>query len=164
MKRTHIHLAQGVPGSGVISGTHVPLPLAIAYLNRTPHPAGMRSSADILIHVDLAKALAAGVLFFLSSNGVVLTPGDARGFLAPEFFGRIETRNGKAITGWEGAGQEMSAAPSSSQEAVADANPSVAAAKKDGEVIAQRATEDLPSLTQKVEVEENAIIKAPPAP
>lgn len=161
MKRTHIHLAQGVPGSGVISGTYVHPLHAFAYLNHAPRPAGMRSSADILIHVDLAKALAAGVPFFLSSNGVVLTPGDARGFLAPEFFSRVEARKGKALPGWESTGREVFAVPSLSQEAEADVSPSVATAKEDSEVIAETAMEDTSAFAQK---EGEAITKAPPAP
>ncbi|ETW79252.1 hypothetical protein HETIRDRAFT_242589, partial [Heterobasidion irregulare TC 32-1] len=70
MSRNHIHLAQGIPGDGIISG--------------------MRASAQILIHIDLPKALAAGIPFSLSDNGVVLSAGDARGFLHPAFFSRVE--------------------------------------------------------------------------
>jgi len=80
MNRNHIHLAQGVPGSGVISG--------------------MRVSATILIYIDVQKALDAGVKFFLSSNGVVLTEGDDSGFLRPEFFQRVTDKKGNELTGW----------------------------------------------------------------
>lgn len=70
MKRNHIHLAQGVPGEGVISG--------------------MRTSSQVLIFINLQKALDAGIKFFLSNNGVILTEGDDEGFLRPEFFERVE--------------------------------------------------------------------------
>ncbi|KAH9840037.1 KptA family-domain-containing protein [Rhodofomes roseus] len=80
MSRNHIHLAQGVPGSGVIS---------------------MRNSSQILIYVDVQKALEAGIKFFLSANGVVLTEGDEKGFLGPQFFARVETAKGEALPGWE---------------------------------------------------------------
>ncbi|THH15743.1 hypothetical protein EW146_g4778 [Bondarzewia mesenterica] len=80
MTRNHIHLAQGVPGDGVISG--------------------MRTSAQVLIYIDVQKALDAGIPFSLSDNGVVLTEGDAEGFLRPEFFGRVEDRSGRPIAGW----------------------------------------------------------------
>lgn len=84
MSRNHIHLAQGVPGSGVISG--------------------MRSSSSIFIFVDIQKALAAGIRFYLSDNGVVLTDGDEKGFLSPQFFARVETAKREPLPGWEGAG------------------------------------------------------------
>ncbi|KAL0955170.1 hypothetical protein HGRIS_004078 [Hohenbuehelia grisea] len=82
MKRNHIHLAQGVAGENVISG--------------------MRSSSQVLIFVDVQKALDAGVKFHLSANGVVLTEGDDRGFLLPEFFRRVENAKREALPGWEG--------------------------------------------------------------
>ncbi|KAN0063994.1 tRNA 2'-phosphotransferase [Thecaphora frezii] len=56
MTRNHIHLAKGKLGEqGVISG--------------------MRKSATRLLFVDIAAAIRDGIAFFLSSNGVVLTPG-----------------------------------------------------------------------------------------
>ncbi|KAI8985531.1 KptA family-domain-containing protein [Trametes punicea] len=82
MTRNHIHLAQGVAGSGVISG--------------------MRSSSQILIYVDVQKAIDAGIKFYISANGVVLTDGDERGFLHPSFFSRVETADGKPLPGWDG--------------------------------------------------------------
>ena len=60
----------------------------------------MRASAQILIHIDLPKALAAGIPFSLSDNGVVLSAGDARGFLHPAFFSRVEDREGRPVPGW----------------------------------------------------------------
>ena len=56
MLRNHIHFAQGLPGdSGVISG--------------------MRSSSQVILQINLARALADSIPFFVSDNGVVLTPG-----------------------------------------------------------------------------------------
>lgn len=67
MKRTHIHLAPGLPGDGgVISG--------------------MRVSCDIAIFIDVHKALADGIQFYWSENRVVLTPGDSDGILASKYF------------------------------------------------------------------------------
>jgi len=61
----------------------------------------MRESAQVLIYIDMQKALEAGILFFLSENGVVLTEGDVRGFLSPEYFLRVEDRKGsRPISGW----------------------------------------------------------------
>jgi 2'-phosphotransferase len=50
----------------------------------------MRTSSQVLIFVNLEKALAAGIKFYLSSNGVVLTPGNQLGFLETKFFARVE--------------------------------------------------------------------------
>lgn len=91
MKRNHIHLAQGIPGDNVMSG--------------------MRNSSQILIFVDVQKALDAGVLFYLSANGVVLTDGD-EGFLSPIYFQRVEFAKGRSpVPGWEGAGPVIPRAP-----------------------------------------------------
>ncbi|KAL6117372.1 trpt1 [Pungitius sinensis] len=69
MKRTHIHLAPGLPGEeGVISG--------------------MRKDCDLAVYIDVFKALADGVEFFWSDNGVLLTAGDAQGKLLPKYFSR----------------------------------------------------------------------------
>ncbi|XP_035809517.1 tRNA 2'-phosphotransferase 1 isoform X1 [Amphiprion ocellaris] len=69
MKRTHIHLASGLPGEdGVISG--------------------MRKDCDLAVFIDVPKALADGIEFFCSENGVLLTAGDTEGKLLPKYFSR----------------------------------------------------------------------------
>ncbi|KAG6825848.1 hypothetical protein H0H92_002196 [Tricholoma furcatifolium] len=80
MKRNHIHLAQGVPGNGVISG--------------------MRNSSQVLIYVDVRKALDAGIKFFLSDNGVVLSAGKD-GIISPEYFHDVHNAEGLSIPGWK---------------------------------------------------------------
>lgn len=71
MNRTHIHLAPGLPGEGgVISG--------------------MRQNCDLAVYIDVAKAMSEGIQFFWSENGVLLTPGDAAGMLAPRYFSRAQ--------------------------------------------------------------------------
>lgn len=74
MKRNHIHMASGLPGEGgVISG--------------------MRSSCQVIIYIDVAKAMEAGVRFFKSSNGVILTQGlNDSGVLPPEFIQEVVER------------------------------------------------------------------------
>ena len=62
----------------------------------------MRKSSQILIFVDIESALADGIKFSLSDNGVVLTEGDEKGFLATKYFARVESADGKPISGWEG--------------------------------------------------------------
>lgn len=51
---------------------------------------GIRSSAQVLIFIDVAKALGDGIKFYLSLNGVVLTEGNDYGFLEPCYFERVE--------------------------------------------------------------------------
>ncbi|KAI4904172.1 hypothetical protein NFI96_013828 [Prochilodus magdalenae] len=71
MNRTHIHLAPGLPGeSQVISG--------------------MRQNCDLAVYIDVPKALSDGIEFYWSENGVLLTPGDAEGLLAPQYFSRAQ--------------------------------------------------------------------------
>ncbi|XP_071657613.1 tRNA 2'-phosphotransferase 1 [Patagioenas fasciata] len=70
MGRNHIHLAPGLPGDpGVRSG--------------------MRTDSEIAIFIDGPRALEDGIPFFLSANGVILTPGDAGGRLPPKYFLRV---------------------------------------------------------------------------
>lgn len=69
MKRTHIHLAPGLPGEeGVISG--------------------MRKDCDLAIFINVTKALSDGIRFFWSDNGVLLTTSDTEGKLLPKYFSR----------------------------------------------------------------------------
>ncbi|KAL7885646.1 hypothetical protein AOLI_G00059410 [Acnodon oligacanthus] len=71
MKRTHIHLAPGLPGdTQVISG--------------------MRQNCDLAVYIDVPKALSDGIKFYWSENGVLLTPGDADGLLAPQYFSHAQ--------------------------------------------------------------------------
>ncbi|KAF6726582.1 tRNA 2'-phosphotransferase 1 [Oryzias melastigma] len=67
MNRTHIHLAPGLPGEdGVISG--------------------MRKNCDLAVFIDVPMALADGIEFFRSENGVLLTAGNTEGKLLPKYF------------------------------------------------------------------------------
>ncbi|XP_075829468.1 tRNA 2'-phosphotransferase 1 isoform X3 [Microtus pennsylvanicus] len=49
-------------------------------------PTGMRPNCDVAVFIDGPLALADGIPFFRSANGVILTPGDAEGFLLPKYF------------------------------------------------------------------------------
>ncbi|KAF7298953.1 putative tRNA 2'-phosphotransferase [Mycena indigotica] len=86
MKRNHIHLAQGIANENVVSG--------------------MRKSSQILIFVDIERALVDGIKFSLSDNGVILTEGDERGILPTKYFTRVETAKRIPIPGWEGVALE----------------------------------------------------------
>ncbi|KAG8891593.1 hypothetical protein FRB99_003467, partial [Tulasnella sp. 403] len=67
MQRNHIHMAKGLSSDeDVISG--------------------MRKDSTVYIFVDVEKALAEGIRFFVSENGVVLSPGDEEGIIPVRLF------------------------------------------------------------------------------
>ncbi|KAI0832015.1 KptA family-domain-containing protein [Trametes gibbosa] len=107
MSRNHIHLAQGVVGSGVISG--------------------MRKSSQIFIYVDVQKAIDAGIKFYISANGVVLTDGDEGGFLSTQFFSQVDIVDGKitgTLPGWGRPQRTLEDATSRSSITIGTAQPS----------------------------------------
>ncbi|KAJ1439812.1 phosphotransferase KptA/Tpt1, partial [Ochromonadaceae sp. CCMP2298] len=75
MKRNHIHMAVGLPGAFGVLGEEV--------------VSGMRGNCDVLLFVDVANAMQAGVRFFRSSNGVVLTKGVRDSGVLPAEFLRV---------------------------------------------------------------------------
>eukprot|EP00455_Lapot_gusevi_P028757 TRINITY_DN3079_c0_g1_i1.p1 TRINITY_DN3079_c0_g1~~TRINITY_DN3079_c0_g1_i1.p1 ORF type:complete len:100 (-),score=24.37 TRINITY_DN3079_c0_g1_i1:152-412(-) len=50
---------------------------------------GMRADCDLVIYVDVAAAMAAGIKFFVSDNQVILSEGDEGGFIPSRFFSRV---------------------------------------------------------------------------
>ena len=78
MGRQHVHMARDLPGeSGVISG--------------------MRASCQVLVYVDVHAAIQAGMRFFESANGVLLTDGFG-GVVPPRFITRaVDRRTGKPL-------------------------------------------------------------------
>jgi 2'-phosphotransferase len=82
MDRNHIHFAVGLPDqSGVISG--------------------MRKSAELLIYIDVSKAMESGAVFFKSTNGVILTSGIGdTGCIPSDCFQKVvDMKSGKVIYG-----------------------------------------------------------------
>lgn len=78
MRRNHIHLASGKFGEeGVISG--------------------MRKTAEVFIYINIPKALEEDIKFFISDNGVILTPGNSQGLLPPHLFLRVEDKKGNSF-------------------------------------------------------------------
>lgn len=70
MSRQHIHFSPGERGdANVISG--------------------MRSSCQILIYIDVNKALADGIKFYKSYNNVILSPGDSSGYITTQYFAKV---------------------------------------------------------------------------
>ncbi|KAJ7249561.1 KptA family-domain-containing protein [Mycena haematopus] len=86
MRRPHIHLAQDLTGDAT-------------------------SGSEVLIFIDLTRALKAGLRFFRASNGVILTTGNERGFLEPRFFSRVESNGGAPLVPeWKAEGEGTAAA------------------------------------------------------
>jgi 2'-phosphotransferase len=57
----------------------------------------MRKSSQVLIYIDTTKAMANGIKFYISANGVILTEGNEEGFLLKEFFEKVERSDGKPV-------------------------------------------------------------------
>lgn len=99
MKRTHIHLAQHyshVKGAKALPGPYKPVhikPLISDILSR----AGLRNNSQVLVYIDLDRALQAKIPFFLSANGVVLSKGDESGYLRPVFFKVVTDAQGNPL-------------------------------------------------------------------
>ncbi|CAG5181204.1 uncharacterized protein ALTATR162_LOCUS9645 [Alternaria atra] len=90
MGRNHIHFASGLPaGFKVLDSSTDP---TTGEKESAPVISGMRKNSSILIYIDINAALAAGIKFFVSENGVILTEGNDEGFLSYEFFKRVESR------------------------------------------------------------------------
>ncbi|KNC99511.1 tRNA 2'-phosphotransferase [Spizellomyces punctatus DAOM BR117] len=101
MARQHIHFAPGKPGeNGVIrqvaqgSLINHTYPKRTKHLKKTPQlyfllTSGMRSTCDVFIYIDMAKALADGIPFLRSANNVILSAGK-NGVIGPEYFLKVE--------------------------------------------------------------------------
>lgn len=76
MSRNHIHFTHDLPSK----------------LNKNV-VSGAKTNAQVFIYIDLEKALADGIKFYKSSNGVILSPGNTEGILEPKYFQKILTNN-----------------------------------------------------------------------
>lgn len=84
MRRRHVHFSERPFGDAEIVS-------------------GMRNTSQVLVHVDVAAARAAGIRFFRSANGVILSAG-VDGVIPPHLFSRVEEVVGGAarpMPGWE---------------------------------------------------------------
>ncbi|KAK5125332.1 hypothetical protein LTR85_000441 [Meristemomyces frigidus] len=97
MTRNHVHFAAGLPagftsivgedgGGGEGAAT-----------DAAPVISGMRKSSTVLMFLDLPKAIEAGLKFWLSDNGVILSEGNAEGVVPLEVFKRVEDRTGEGV-------------------------------------------------------------------
>lgn len=106
MTRTHVHFASGLP-AGFKSLADTPASDAAegegqgesgsgSEKTAAPPPviSGMRNSSSVLVFLDVGKAMAGGLKFWRSENGVVLTEGNSAGVVPLECFERVEDRTG----------------------------------------------------------------------
>jgi 2'-phosphotransferase len=91
MGRNHMHFASGLP-AGFKSQDADADGTTEEEKSAPPVISGMRKSSTVLIYIDIIAALEAGVKFFVSENGVILTEGDEKGVLPYRFFKRVESR------------------------------------------------------------------------
>ncbi|KAH9873115.1 hypothetical protein J1614_005512 [Plenodomus biglobosus] len=89
MGRNHIHFASGLPAGfkPLTSSTG-----SAEEKEAAPVISGMRKNSSILIYIDIQAALLAGIQFFVSENGVILSEGNEQGLVPYEFFKRVESR------------------------------------------------------------------------
>lgn len=83
MARNHIHMAKGLSDDKTVIS-------------------GMRKSSTVFIFVDVEAAMAEGILFGLSANGVILSPGNDKGFIPPHLFQRVIGRISGKMKRWDG--------------------------------------------------------------
>ena len=94
MTRTHVHFARGLPdGFKSLEDDEEGRDK-----RKEPVISGMRNSSSILVYVDIEKALKAGLKFWKSQNGVILSDGNKEGIISTEFFELVEDRKkGKVL-------------------------------------------------------------------
>ncbi|KAI7087555.1 phosphotransferase KptA/Tpt1 [Hortaea werneckii] len=99
MTRNHVHFASGLPSGfkSVVDDDNVNGDGTTQQQNAAPVISGMRKSSTILMFLDLAKAIDAGMKFGISDNGVILSEGNAEGLIPLELFKRVEDRTGQGV-------------------------------------------------------------------
>lgn len=99
MTRNHVHFASGLPAGfkSVVDDDDVNGDGTTQQQNAAPVISGMRKSSTILMFLDLAKAIDAGMKFGISDNGVILSEGNAEGLIPLELFKRVEDRTGQGV-------------------------------------------------------------------
>jgi len=94
MTRTHVHFASGLPEGfkDLKDGTE-----DMRERHSEPVISGMRNTSSVLIYLDIKKALTAGLKFWRSKNGVILSNGNEANIVPLEFFERVEDRKKGSI-------------------------------------------------------------------
>lgn len=111
MGRNHIHFASGLPttfkplspttngkDAGIDSGDEASTTATTAPdTAAAPVISGMRISSTVLIYLNIRKALEAGIKFWRSENGVILSGGNDEGNVGLDFFSRVEDCTGEGV-------------------------------------------------------------------
>lgn len=85
-------------GLALMGRTHIHFFEEKALTGQKKAVSGMRGDAELVIFVDVKKAMSKGLKFWISENGVILSEGDDKGFMATEFWGRVtDRRSGEVI-------------------------------------------------------------------
>lgn len=58
-------------------------------------------NSQILIYINIDKATDAGLKFWLSENGVILSEGDENGYICRNFFLKVVDIKHGELHGWE---------------------------------------------------------------
>lgn len=58
---------------------------------------GMRGDAELVVYVDVRRAMDAGLKFWVSDNGVILSEGDEKGFVRTDMWSKVTERGGEVI-------------------------------------------------------------------
>ena len=96
MTRNHVHFASGLP-AGFTSIAAKDQDGDATTTTTAPVISGMRKSSTVLVFLDLPKAIAAGLKFWFSDNGVILSEGNAEGLVPLRVFKRVEDRTGEGV-------------------------------------------------------------------
>lgn len=96
MGRTHVHFASGLPAGFKMMTAATSNNEEDGESSKVQPPviSGMRNSSSVLVFVDIKKAMDAGLEFWISENGVILSEGDENGIIGLRFFSRAEDRTG----------------------------------------------------------------------
>ena len=97
MTRNHVHFASGLPAGFTSIGGKDAAEEAAAAAAAAPVISGMRKSSTVLVFLDVAKAMEAGIKFWVSDNGVILSEGNADGLVPLEYFKLVEDRTGEGV-------------------------------------------------------------------
>lgn len=103
MGRNHVHFATGPSLESVLAVHHEDAAQTKSKPDESRVISGMRGDAQVLIYIDVRKALAAGVPFWRSENGVILSEGipaaqdgnqkgEAQKFVSVDFFDVVVER------------------------------------------------------------------------
>lgn len=83
MARNHIHMAKGLSDDKTVIS-------------------GMRKNSTVFIFVNVEAAMAEGIQFGVSANGVILSPGNTEGYIPPHLFQRVIGRISGKMKRWDG--------------------------------------------------------------